>query len=658
MKYLLVTFLCFVSLHSTPHTNELIHSTSPYLQQHATNPVNWLPWGQKAFDKAKKENKAIFLSIGYSTCHWCHVMEKESFENEEIAKVFNKYFICVKVDREEMPHLDSYYQRVYEKLKGRIAGWPLNAFLTYDKKPFYLASYIPPKERSYHEGLDTLLPKIHTKYRENFSLVLKESEQIFLDMNIQNKSLESQDSNISISTLKESVLNAYDSIYSGFGRGKKHPEASRLSLIMDLAILDNDQKLKDISYEMLDVMALRGLYDHVGGGFFRYTVDAAWEIPHFEKMLYNQAELIPLYVRGYEQTSKNLYKDVVIESIEMLDRRFLKNNLYFSASDADVNEKEGAFFTFTEEEIQKALQNNTHAKEIVESLEFTIHGNFEGNVHLNFYESTRPQGFKKFQTNLENIRKNKEFPFIDKKINTAWNAMMIEALYSASALDAKYAKKADIHLESLKDLMFKKGELYHQTLSDKQATQTGLLEDYSFFIAALLKGYSVDFQEDKLDFAVYLLEKAKAKFYKDGIWYLSDDTLKIKADLRDKYYTSPLGKILQNIVSIASLKSSFKYDKLAKDTFKTINYEMQTKQSSVPASAKAFLMQNIGLVTLKSKLENLHKSNKSISNTQYPYIVLKKEKLNMYLACTINSCFAIDKEYNNVKITIEEGKWK
>ncbi|MFT5661453.1 MAG: hypothetical protein ACI9TV_002099 [Sulfurimonas sp.] len=658
MKYLLLTFLCLVSLHASQYTNELKYSTSPYLQQHATNPVNWLPWGEEAFKKAKQENKAVFLSIGYSTCHWCHVMEKESFENEEIAKLFNKYFICVKVDREEMPHLDSYYQRVYEKLNGRIAGWPISAFLTYNKKPFYLASYIPPSKRSYYEGLDTLLPKIYAKYSDNFKLLLEESEQIFLKMNTQDKLLEYKDTNISITTLKESVLDAYDSIYSGFGKGKKHPEASRLSLIMDLAVLDNNQELKDKSYEMLDTMALRGLYDHIGGGFFRYAVDAAWEIPHFEKMLYNQAELIPLYVRGYAQTSKKLYKDVVLETIDMLDRRFLKNDLYFSASDADVNGVEGAFFTFKEEEIEKALENNIHVNEITEALEFTINGNFEGEVHLNFYESTRPKGFEEFKAKLQDVRKTKEFPFIDKKINTAWNAMMIEALYSASALDPIYTKKADIHLKKLKNLMFKKGELYHQTLSGLKATQSGLLEDYSFFIGALLKGYSVDFKEEKLDFAVYLLTKAKEKFYQEGIWYLSDDTLKIKADLRDKYYTSPLGKMLQNIVYLASLKSSFEYNKLARDTLTTINYEIQIKQSSVPASAKAFLMQNIGLITLKSKVQNLEKNRKYILNTKYPFLVLKNEDHAMYLACTMNSCFGIDKEYQKIKIIIEEGNWK
>lgn len=658
MKNLLLLCIFFISLSATQYKNELTHSTSPYLQQHSSNPINWFPWGEKAFKKAKKENKAIFLSIGYATCHWCHVMEKESFENKEIAKLFNEHFICIKVDREEMPHLDSYYQRIYEKQKGRIGGWPLNAFLTYDKKPFFLATYIPPTKKYSHEGLDTLLPKIATKYAENSELVLEESRKIVLNMNTPNKHFENKDTNISINTLSESIFDTYDSIYSGFGKGTKYPEVSKLSLIMDLAILDKNQELQEMSYEMLDVMALQGLYDHVGGGFFRYAVDDAWEIPHFEKMLYNQAELIPLYVRAYEQTSKKLYKNVLTETIDMLDKRFTKNSLYFSASDADVNEREGEFFLFTKEDIKKVLLNNKYANEIRESIDISINGNFEGDVHLNFYGSQRPKGFEQFKNDLQSIRKNKEFPFIDKKINTAWNAMMIEALYSASLIDTKYTKKADIHLKSLKNLMFKKGELYHQTLIGIKPIQKGLLEDYSFFIGALLKGYSVDFKEEKLNFAVYLLEKAKAKFYKDGVWYLSDDGLHIKADLRDKYYTSPLAKMLQNIIYLASLKSSFEYDKLARDILKTINYKIQTQQSDAPASAKAFLMQDLGLVTLKSKVNNLQKNAKNISSTQYPFIILKEENHDMYLACTMQSCFAIDKEYVNVQKVIEQRRWK
>ncbi|NOR57703.1 MAG: DUF255 domain-containing protein, partial [Sulfurimonas sp.] len=346
MKQLII-LLFFIFVDANELKNELADETSPYLQQHASNPIDWLPWSDEAFLKAKRENKAVFLSIGYSTCHWCHVMARESFENEAIAEVFNRYFICVKVDREEMPHLDSYYQQLHLKVKKRTGGWPLSAFLTHNKKPFYIATYIPPTEEYFHEGLDTLLPKINKKYKDDYKDVIREAKAMESLMNQPLQILKSDSAKISVDTLSSSILKSFDSIYGGFGRNRKFPEASKLALMMDLAILKKSNKLQKNSLAMLDVMAMRGLYDHVDGGFFRYSVDAAWEIPHFEKMLYNQAELIPLYVRAYLLTKKELYKDVVKESIEMLDARFVQDKLYYSASDADTHHEEGKYFIFT-----------------------------------------------------------------------------------------------------------------------------------------------------------------------------------------------------------------------------------------------------------------------------------------------------------------------
>ena len=657
MKFLLLLLLFFISLEAIEIKNKLAQSTSPYLQQHSTNPIKWLPWGDEAFEKAKKEHKAVFLSIGYSTCHWCHIMAKESFENKKIAEVFNRYFICIKVDREEMPHLDSYYQQLHKKVKNRVGGWPLSAFLTYDKKPFYVATYIPSTSQYYHEGLDTLLPKINKRYRTDFDAILVKVKEMQKLMSQNQKTIKSSKAKISVKTLSNSIQNSYDEIYGGFGRGKKFPEASKLSLMMDLAVLTKSKELQNYSLEMLNIMAMRGLYDHVGGGFFRYSVDAAWEIPHFEKMLYNQAELIPLYIRAYLLTKKELYMDVVIESIEMLDDRFVKDNLYYSASDADINHKEGEYFIFTVDEIKKALNNNPDIMSISDSLDFNDRGNFEGKVHLNFITNKRAKGFKRFRKELVNIRAKKEYPFIDKKINTAWNAMMIEALYSAYAIDKKYAKKADIHLEALLKFMFYRGELYHQSLIGIKPKQLGLLEDYSFLISALIAGYEIDYNKNKLDKAEYFLNKARTKFYRDGIWYQSDDKLSIKADMQDKYYTSPLAKMTQNIIKMASLKASFKYEKLALKTLEFLNVKIEKEQSNTPASAIAFLMQSQKIITLKNSKKTLKKDFFKIKDIKYPYIITKNTNSNFfYLACTIRSCFAIDKKFKKIKKAIEELK--
>lgn len=640
-------------LYANEFKNNLQFETSPYLKQHESNSINWMPWGEAAFSKAKNQNKAIFLSIGYSTCHWCHVMARESFENEEIAKEFNKYFVSIKVDKEEMPHLDVYYQGLHQKVKNRPGGWPLSIFMRPDKKPFYITTYIPPKRESYSEGLDTLLGSLGEKYRTDTAKKdVKAIENILVKSS---SSVKESSADISTKTLKENIFKSYDTIYYGFGRGKKFPEASKLSLMIELALIDEDNELLKYSFDMLDTMALKGLYDHIGGGFYRYTVDAAWEIPHFEKMLYNQAELTSLYTRGYLLSNKKLYKDVVNETIAMIDYRFLDNGLYFSASDADTHHEEGEFFVFKPEDVKNALKKNSYAKEIEESLEFTIEGNFEGKVHMNFYTDKRPKGFEEFKNELLKIRKIKEFPFIDKKINTAWNSLMIEALYRASVLDKKYKEKADKHLKTLKKRMFERGELYHQTVGDMKPKQLGLLEDYSFLISALLAGYEVDYDDDKLSFAEYLLNKAKSKFYKDGIWYLSDDNLKIKATLKDKYYTSPLSKMAQNILKMATLKESFRYEKLALKTLESINAELSLKLSDAPAAATAFLMQSLNIVSLKSKKENLLVNQLKIKSIKYPFVLSKKSGDDDYLACTMRRCFAKEAKLEKVIHQIQEN---
>jgi len=650
----MISILIFTPfIYAKEFKNSLQYETSPYLKQHELNTIEWMPWGEAAFHKAKKENKAIFLSIGYSTCHWCHVMARESFENEEIAKEFNKYFVCIKVDKEEMPHLDVYYQELHQKVKNRSGGWPLSLFLTADKKPFYITTYIPPHKESYSEGLDTLLFKLAQKYKANFA----QEDVLRIESILSSSVVTAKKSKATIErkTLREDLLKNYDSIYHGFGRGKKFPEASKLSLMMDLALIEEDDKLLQYSFDMLNTMALRGLYDHVGGGFYRYAVDAAWEIPHFEKMLYNQAELITLYTRGYLLSGKKLYRDIVNETIAMVDYRFLDDGLYFSASDADTHHQEGEFFLFKPVEVREALKNNPYAKEIEESLEFSIEGNFEEKVHMNFYTDTRPKGFREFKNELLKIRKSKEFPFIDKKVNTAWNSLMIEALYKASIFDKKYKIKADKHLAALKEKMFERGELYHQTIANRKPIQLGLLEDYSFLVSALIAGYEVDYDENKLAFAEYLLNKAKSKFYRGGTWYLSDDNLKIRATLKDKYYTSPLSKMAQNIFKMATLKESFRYEKLALKTVDSIKEELGIQLSNAPAAATAFLMQNLKIVSLKSNRENLIKNRLKIKRIKYPFVLSKKSEDSEYLACTMRRCFAKEAKLEKVIYQIQES---
>jgi len=633
--------------------NDLQYETSPYLKQHENNPVHWHAWNKKTLLLAQKEQKPIFLSIGYSTCHWCHVMARESFENKKIAKLLNKYFIAIKVDREEMPQIDALYQNVFYHVKKRSGGWPLSVFMTPQREVFYITGYIPPQKEFYSEGFSDLIQKLSQLY-ENKKALQEEIDKIQKAVSKEVKLSDTSDKNVSLNTLKNSLKKSFDTVYAGFGEGRKFPEASKLSLMLDLSEIMQDKTLKKYSFEMLDAMALRGLYDHIGGGFFRYSVDENWEIPHFEKMLYTQAELIPLYVRGYEKSHKKLYKSVVQETIAMVNKRFLHNDLYYSASSAESNGIEGLFFTFTQQEIQNALKNNPYAKEIQDALGFSVEGNFKNRVHINFDTNKRPPGFALFQKKLLHVRAEKKYPFIDKKINTAWNAMMIEALYKASDIDKKYAKLAAKNLKALKNLMFVRGELYHQTIQGVMPKQKALLEDYSFLIGALISGYEVDYDASKLDFAEYLLAQAKYKFYKNGVWYLSNDALHVKADLRDKYYMSPLSKMLQNIVKLSAIKASFVYEKLARKTIKSLKVRLIIKQANVPALAQAYLMQTLGIIILKSSKKNLRKYAQDIQNIQYPYVLEETKRYNDFLACTLRKCFVKDTNINNVIDVIEK----
>lgn len=647
MKIVLLLLLILGSLLA----NELKNETSPYLRQHSTNPVNWYPWGDAAFLKAKQEQKPIYLSIGYSTCHWCHVMEKESFTNKKIANLLNKYFISIKIDREELPFVDSYYQDIYFKKYNRMAGWPINVFVTPQKEAFFISTYLPAKTQKYYEGLETLIPK----YAKIYSQQGRKLQELIKDLN-EHKKNENSLEELSLLSLSNSLKNSYDEIYGGFGNTKKFPQAAKLSLMMDIATLLEDDELKEMSYDMLDAMAMRGLYDHVEGGFFRYASNASWRRAHYEKMLYTQAELIPLYTKAYLLTKKPLYKKVVDETIEFVEKTFVQNGLFYSASDTDADGVEGAYFLYTIKELHQALKTNKYAKELKIALEIDDHALLDDKMVIGFDTAQRPKGYEEFIAKLKQIRKSRKFPFIDKKINTAWNAMMISALYYASKLDEKYLFMAQEHLEKLQAFMFRRGELYHQSLIGVSPKQSGLLEDYSFMISALISGYEISYDHEKLDLAYYLLAKAKNKFYHEGVWNHNEGKFIVKANMIDKYYTSALGNMLQNILKLSALASSHKYEQLAVDSLRTIEQQLNVKQSDAPASAKAYLMNKIKVLTLKSSKKNLLANAKRIDTIAYPFLLTKVESFDKYLTCSLDSCFSIDNNLDKIIKDIEGMK--
>ena len=404
-----------------------------------------------------------------------------------------------------------------------------------------------------------------------------------------------------------------------------------------------------MALDILRAMALHGLYDHVDGGFFRYSTDAAWEIPHFEKMLYNQAELIPLYTEAYRETNEPLFKAVVDETVAMTLEKFGKDGLFFSASNADTDHEEGKYFLFTEQEVAMALKKSPYQKSLNEAMEYSGFMNFEGKLHLNFYTDRRPKGFYEFRKSLQEVRERRKYPFIDKKIITAWNAMMIEALYRAKAVDTKYITIANDHLSKLLKLMFPKNRLYHQTLYGEKPKQEGLLEDYAFLISALIAGYEADYETQKLALANRLTEQAIFLFYSEGKWIQADDELKVDVDLRDKYYTSSYGRMMQNLFRLAALSENLGFENIAKRSLETKMAEIEEKQDLVPSSAIALLMQEYGVVVLKQKKVLLEQNREKIEAINYPFLMTKvKEDAKSYLACKVDRCFAYDTELDEV----------
>jgi len=655
--FVLCALFLFSGVHADVFKNKLVNEDSPYLQQHANNPVNWYPWDEKTLQKARDEKKLIFLSIGYSTCHWCHVMAHESFESDEIAKLINRDYVAIKVDREELPHLDKYYQNLHILLKNRSGGWPLNAILTEEARPFFIATYIPPNAQGNWEGLDTLLPRIASEYRKEKTEIF--SQSIAIEKQMQGTANERVvPVKIELSVTKKifaGLTKQFDEVYYGFSIQPKFPESAKVQLLFDLDALGVDGA-RGMALDVLRAMALGGLYDQVEGGFFRYSTDAAWEVPHFEKMLYTSAELLPLYVKAYELSQDELYKQVVVETIEMIEDRFKKDDVYFSASDADSNDKEGSYFIYTHDEMTKVMHGllPEEKDELIEAMDISGFGNFEEMTHINFYTKSRPLSFEKVRGRLQSIRQGREYPFIDKKVNTAWNAMMIEALFHASRLDENYTSVAEERVRSLLEKMYIKGVLYHQSLADKVPRQKALLEDYAFLISALIEGYETNYNEQYLYLAKQLSDEAIKKFYDGQHWYLNEEGFKVYADMSDKYYTAPMSKMLIGLLKLASLNSETKYLEPVQDALKNNSAKLSKNPSSYPAAMQVLLRQKRGYVTLKAQRIKLLGEHRRIHKINYPFILTKSDpKLKEYLACDIGQCFGMDKELKIVIKMIE-----
>ncbi|TAN60729.1 thioredoxin domain-containing protein [bacterium] len=538
------------------YTNRLINEKSPYLLQHAHNPVDWHPWGSEAFEKARKEDKPIFLSIGYSTCHWCHVMEEESFSDPVLAEIMNQYFVSIKVDREERPDLDRVYMQAVLAMTGS-GGWPLNVFLTPGLKPFYGGTYFPPVDRWGRPGFKTALNSIARNWKDRREELVSSSEILVGALTQQAETQAKGNFSLGPDTLKkayEHFYSTFDSRYGGFGAAPKFPSGHTLSFLLGYWKRSEEPKALEMAEVTLSKMAEGGMYDQLGGGFHRYSTDQRWLLPHFEKMLYDQALLAKAYLEAYQATGKQKYGNTAREILEyvLCDMTHPEGGFY-CAEDADSlsadnpgEKREGAFYLWRKDEITNILGKE---KAEIFSYSFGIEtsgnslsdpmGEFKGKNILHIAHSPQESAahFKQSRDKIDRVmreakekllaaRAKRMRPHRDDKILTDWNGLMISALSLGSRVlnDPRYRQAAEKSVQFiLKHLVTKEGKLLHR-YREGEAAIKGMLDDYAFFIGGLLDLYEADFNPEYLKEAKRLMDMMTRLFWddKDAGFYLDE----------------------------------------------------------------------------------------------------------------------------------------
>ena len=527
-----------VDLSSTDRVpNRLIAESSPYLKQHADNPVEWYPWGPEALSRAQAEDKPILLSIGYSACHWCHVMAHESFDNPEIAALLNRHFINVKVDREERPDLDDIYQKSAQVFTGRSGGWPLTMFLTPNQEPFYGGTYFPPVPRHSLPAFPDVLRGVIEAYRNHPDEVRKNIERV--KTGLQRVSTPKSSAELPTNRLLDQagteLARWFDPMHGGFGEGQKFPTVPPLNVMLRESVRKADPSLLEKVLQQLRTMAAGGIYDHVGGGFHRYAVDVEWKIPHFEKMLYDNAQLVRLYLDGWRVTKEERFREVVEETLEYVRREMTHpDGAFYAAQDADSEGREGAFFVWTPEEIEAVLGRELGG-EFCRLYGARPEGNFEGkNVLHRLGGGQRAEGldteesvFKAARMKLLATRDKRAKPQRDENILTSWNAMMISALFDAAATFGvpAYRAAAEKALTFLLDYAFAHGRV-SRTVAGGHGRLNGYLDDAAWLATALLDAFEATGHRWYLEQALAVTESLLSHFWDEvegGCFFTSHD---------------------------------------------------------------------------------------------------------------------------------------
>ena len=577
--------------------NRLAHESSLYLKQHANNPVDWFPWGKDALTKSQDENKPIFLSVGYSACHWCHVMEHESFEDESTARFLNEHFVSIKVDREERPDIDQLYMTAHQLLTREGGGWPLSVFLAPDKTPFAAGTYFPPTDMYGRPSFMTVLRRVVEAWNDRQADLLSIGEQ--LSQHLQGMGATSTSDNALSPELLDKAYTAlkgmYDPKHGGFGSAPKFPHASELRLLLRLHKQQGLQPLT-MACHSLTAMARGGIYDQVGGGFHRYSVDAHWLVPHFEKMLYDNALLPPAYIEAFQITGDAFYKQIACETLDYVIREMTSpSGGFYSTLDADSEGVEGKFYVWTEDELDNVLGELAPLAKAVYAT--STEGNFE-EANILFRSRTDEEDAKRNNLSLEQFRERvakikcqlygerskRVWPGRDEKLLTAWNGLMITAMAQAGATfgEEKYTqaatKAADFVLTTLRD---DNGRLLRTCGDGQPAKLMAYLEDYAYMIDALVSLYQADFSPRWLNEATQLAETMIAHYADNdagGFYFTADDHEQLLArskDLHDGSVPSGNAMAVIGLLKLAALTGRADFHDHATKTLKSYAALMQ-----------------------------------------------------------------------------------
>jgi uncharacterized protein YyaL (SSP411 family) len=569
----------------THHANRLAQETSPYLRQHANNPVDWFPWGADALRRARELNRPIFLSIGYSACHWCHVMEHESFEDPEVAAILNEHFVSIKVDREERPDLDQIYMTAVQRMTGQ-GGWPMSMFLTPDLKPFYGGTYFPPDERYGRPSFKRVLLQIAEVWRDQQEAVVTTADQVteHLQGHLELQKGDGELGEGLLATALTYLNRAFDRTYGGFGSAPKFPHPMDLRLLLRIWKRFGDAAPLEMVKRTLDRMALGGIYDHLGGGFHRYSTDERWLVPHFEKMLYDNALLTSTYVEAFQATGEPFYREITEETLAYVEREMTSSEgFFYSTQDADSEGVEGKFFVWSQDEIESILGKGL-ADVFCYVYGVTPEGNWENHSILN-RAKTLEQDARMLQLSeadlrgrlqdarqrLLEARNRRIWPGRDGKALTSWNGLMIGAFaLAAQALNRpNYAQTASRAADFiLRTMRAKNGRLLRTYSTGSRPKLNAYLEDYSFFIDGLVSLYEATFDQRWIEAALDLAEIMLEQFWDPveyGFFYTGKDHETLIARTKDPHDSSvPSGNSLAVLALLRLHKLTGRLDLIQK----------------------------------------------------------------------------------------------